>query len=782
MSSIVTNLANILPTIRRHGDFYAAGKTAIFAPTLDVEGVGRISLPLLPVQAEQLVAAAERAPYGRGEETLIDADVRRTWQIGPEHIRLGGRDWQRTIDAIAAQAVADLGVAAPVSADLYKLLIYDTGSFFVEHRDTEKAPGMFATLVLVLPSEYSGGELVIRHRDREVCLDLRSTESSEAAFAAFYADCVHEMRPITSGYRLTLVYNLVRKGKNEQPSPPFYEAEQGRIADLLRQWVANKEAPDDDSPEKLIYPLEHAYTPAELGFDTLKNADAAVAAVLVDAAAQAACDLHLALLCIEESGSAEPRDDGAYYYRRGRRYYSEPDDEEAEDEFKIDEVIDRIETVSEWRRPDGSRPEFNALPVEEGELCPPDAFENAEPDEQYFHEATGNEGASFERTYRRAALVLWPRSRMLAILSHAGLPVSMPYLADLARRWSESGEDMESPLWREAHALSAHMLDDWPMPQWHQQSEHAALMLSILAQLQDMVRIDSFLSSVSAAGNYSGNENEALVHAAVLLPAQRTAGLIEQIIAKNAARIPHACANLLARTAADASFSSAATLLHPAATALVETLVGERVDPTPPDPWRRPAPMSPDLVVDLLDALCHIGAISLADRAVAHMLASPGVFDMDAVLVPAALGLVQRTATLDFAPVRRLRTACLEHLRTRIAEPLAPPPDFKRTSAIACKCDHCTELSRFLADAAHKEWIFKAAESLRRHVETSIRSNGCDLDCATDKRGRPYTLVCTKNQASHERRVKQRKRDIDNVAQLDAVELRSAESEDACEQ
>ena len=31
-------------------------------------------------------------------------------------------------------------VSEPVAADFYKLLVYDTGSFFVGHRDTEKVP------------------------------------------------------------------------------------------------------------------------------------------------------------------------------------------------------------------------------------------------------------------------------------------------------------------------------------------------------------------------------------------------------------------------------------------------------------------------------------------------------------------------------------------------------------------------------------------------------------------------------------------------------------------
>ena len=43
-----------------------------------------------------------------------------------------------------------------VSAELYKLLVYEKGGFFLSHRDTEKAPGMFATLVISLPSSHEG--------------------------------------------------------------------------------------------------------------------------------------------------------------------------------------------------------------------------------------------------------------------------------------------------------------------------------------------------------------------------------------------------------------------------------------------------------------------------------------------------------------------------------------------------------------------------------------------------------------------------------------------------
>ena len=185
MSSIQSELAAVLTTIRRPGDFFASGSIEFLAPQLEVEGVGQIALPLLPTQAKQLVAAAEQAPFGLGEETLVDTGVRRTWQIGPDQVRIQGRGWARTLSAILARVCDGLGVTEPVQAEFYKLLLYDEGSFFARHRDTEKAPGMFATLVVVLPSTLTGGELLVRHKDREVRLDLQRSDPSEWALQPF---------------------------------------------------------------------------------------------------------------------------------------------------------------------------------------------------------------------------------------------------------------------------------------------------------------------------------------------------------------------------------------------------------------------------------------------------------------------------------------------------------------------------------------------------------------------------------------------------------------------
>ena len=760
MPILPAQLAGILDRIEQPGNFYAAGVAEIHTPSLTVEGIGPVALPLLPMQAEQLVAVAERAPYGKGKETLVDTEVRRTWQIGADKVRIAGKHWQKNLDGIVAQVANKLGVNGTVIAELYKLLVYDTGSFFVSHRDTEKTAGMFATLVIILPSVYSGGELVVRHRGEEARLELNVSDPSEVAYAAFYADCKHEVLPITSGCRLTLIYNLLRTDQNQASEPPDYGSEQADITDWLREWGQSLEAEESDAPQKLIYLLEHAYTQAELSFAALKGTDASRGIVAAAAAEQADCDLHLGLLTIHEYGSAEH----AYYPSRRGRYREYEDNEE----FEIGEVIDRFQKLSNWRKPDDSRPAFAEIPFENEEVCLPEG-ETLEPEEVEFSEATGNEGASYERTYQRAALVFWPRRRRLAVFNQAGLSITRPYLNDLAERWVRSGKGFESPLWQEAHELSGHILRTWS--QSNQTYRHLetsgdrASILNSLFRLQDKVRIDAFLSKISAEGNYGMGDNENLVLAIGLLPPSRAIELIECIVAKRAAIDPAACADLLARCSLAAWSGVPPSSLFSSAKSLVDVLPGDPQTPPPTNYRSRQALTDPLFVVNLMAALERISPGDLAEQAADCLLTRSATYGLDAILVPALLKLSGQTG----AATGRLRTACLEHLGQRIAKTLEPPADWTRANTLSCKCKHCAELGRFLVDPGLKEWFFKASQHDRSHVEHSIKQAACDIDMKTDTRGRPYTLVCVKNQASYEKRVRQCEQDLRNreaLAQL----------------
>lgn len=73
---------------------------------------------------------------------------------------------------------------------------------------------MFGSLVIVLPSAHEGGELVLRHGGKEWTFDsakaakVKDGQGPPIGYVAFFSDVEHEVREVTSGYRVTLTYNL----------------------------------------------------------------------------------------------------------------------------------------------------------------------------------------------------------------------------------------------------------------------------------------------------------------------------------------------------------------------------------------------------------------------------------------------------------------------------------------------------------------------------------------------------------------------------------------------
>jgi hypothetical protein len=298
-------LEAVLSGVKQPGDFFTCGTTEIPMPRVEVEGAGTLSFPVPDPQIASIVRQAEQAPYGRGEEKIVDTSVRNVWQIAPGKVKIAGKSWAANFENIVLKVKAGLGCEdAGVCAELYKLLVYNRGGFFLAHRDTEKTAGMFGTLVVTLPSAYRGGALRIRHAGREVAVDTKAEGPSELSYVAFYADCEHEALPVREGNRVCLIYNLIQKrstGRHRVMRAPEYESQITEAAAILDRYLKMP-----DAPPKIAWLLDHQYSPAGLSFSALKGADAAKAGVLMRAAARAHCATHLGIVHIGESGAAEP--------------------------------------------------------------------------------------------------------------------------------------------------------------------------------------------------------------------------------------------------------------------------------------------------------------------------------------------------------------------------------------------------------------------------------------------------------------------------------------------
>jgi hypothetical protein len=282
-------------------------------------------------------------------------------------------------------------------------------------------------------------------------------------------------------------------------------------------------------------------------------------------------------------------------------------------------------------------------------------------------------------------------------------------------------------------------------------------------RLGNVERIDAFLAELSAEGHYAAPDNGAIVRAAALLPAPRATELLVRIVRRNAPAHLSACGDLLSRYAAAPTGAKAD--LKQIGAALIDALPGDPTGREQVATWMRPMPVKPGFVVDLLTATSRIGA-GLAARAIEHLLAWPKTYKPDDVLVPAALAIAKLVESRAWPAVGRLREASLDHLRRRIALPLEAPRDWTRTNRLKCTCGDCRGLGAFLVAPDQQQWRLKAVQDRRTHVEQNVRSAACDLDLTTERRGSPHTLVATKNQASYERRARQRRQDLEHVSAL----------------
>ena len=57
-------------------------------------------------------------------------------------------------------------------------------------------------------------------------------------------------------------------------------------------------------------------------------------------------------------------------------------------------------------------------------------------------------------------------------------------------------------------------------------------------------------------------------------------------------------------------------------------------------------------------------------------------------------------------------------------------------------------------------------KELRGHLRRRIEEGGIDIRCETERRGRPYTLVCTKTRGAFERRLRQYDEDVEEMQRL----------------
>ncbi|KAJ7476901.1 hypothetical protein B0H11DRAFT_2234865 [Mycena galericulata] len=171
-------------------------------------------LKATPEQLDIVSAACQRATFGRNQEDVFDETYRKAGQMATKDFEIGfNLEKSGILGVVHAQLLQGFNDPEQrIDAELYKLNIYDRGSFFKAHKDTPRGENMFGSLVVVFPTFHVGGALLLRQGNKEEIFDsakiLTPFDSPTVAYIAFYGDVEHEVAVVDSGHRVTLTYNL----------------------------------------------------------------------------------------------------------------------------------------------------------------------------------------------------------------------------------------------------------------------------------------------------------------------------------------------------------------------------------------------------------------------------------------------------------------------------------------------------------------------------------------------------------------------------------------------
>jgi hypothetical protein len=730
---------------------HTAGVNDIF---FDVVGVGAVPLPLSHRTADKLRAVAKPARYGLREKTLLDPRVRDTWEIGKRQIKLDEPHWQRTLDRKLPRIARDLGVpeGATLRAELHNLLVYEPGQFFAPHQDSEKADRMIGSLVVLLPSDAKGGALVIEHHDERV--SYRGSPS-QLVLVAFYADCRHEVRPVTSGYRAALTFNLFLDGvmhrRERRTSKPV-----DALVELAREHFATPRQPtwsrgSEPPPERLVYLLDHEYTQKSLSWRALKNGDAVRAELLREVAERLDCEIVLALADVRESWSCE--DDGGYdgygYGRRRRGWHARYDEDDADEEtngdgdYTLIELFDSDVELRHWVSTSNKRVQAISGEVLDDEICFTKPSVDLEPFKSEHEGYTGNAGNTVDRWYHRAAVLLWPRTRAFAIrakaspawgireiakaLARGKLDVARQRIGDLLPFWNRVAPQGKAPGFADQVFHVAYAVDE----------------PKLATALVEPISIEQVTSKLAARwtdllGRYG------LTWCSQVF--ERWTGRDDRYGETKPrftwlVSLPGLAAPVCGRSGEDG-----AELVRRIARAQW-TWLDARLDGWTKRPVssysRKSIEEASRPIVGLLAAAAIASAHDLQGTIVGRLTAERD-YPVAGALAVLRAGAPHGAAMLGLGP---LHEAWTRALKTLVATPARAPGDWSITTKLGCKCDLCARLGQFLRASSQQQLEWPLAKDRRAHVQGVITSYELPVTHVTRRVGRPHTLVLTKTRA-----------------------------------
>ncbi len=747
---MLEKITRVLEQFDARGSFSAKETTDAEDLHIEINSIGRLNFPLKPGVVKKMIKLAKPATFGWRDKTCLDSEVRNVWKIPKSRVRIDKRRWNKTLNPAVGKLKGELGLPeqSRLRADLHDVLIYAPGQFFQPHQDSEKCDGMVATLVVVLPSPHKGGGLIIDHQGEKKRYQSSRAAADKLAFFAFYADCQHEVRPVTEGYRVALIYNLILKQGGEKITPPSAAQPQQLLTEVLGSYFTASPTEDDsrESARKIVYLLDHQYTPKGLSWKVLKNIDQLRSSALSEAAATLDLEIYLALADIQEIWDCEIDESWGYGSRRRYRDYYDDDDLEgnSDDEANAEllELIDDSTIIKYWRDAAGKAvglPEWCAYGRE---VCWTKATDEFNPFESEYEGWMGNWGNTMERWYHRAAIILWRREDRYVALLEIAPEIMIRELLQLAEKKKTQ---------QQAQEIVRRLLPNWSGSNNSRiESSSFSPILRLALKLDDPDLANGFLLPLSIDALHPKSV-QAMIR---LQAAYGTPWLIDVIKGWLETPVYEAWGNLIGKLspiikrwvahAPDEHGELSHWLLaHQLSVLKQKHLYQAQADA--PVSHLKDSPARIAEVTDLLSASLLSFDNAIFHETIDHLITNvSGYLIFDLVEIARFVKQQSHQAGASGRECARF----LEFVRGELTKVLDSPPrktgDWSILETGRCDCADCKVLEAFLQSSCLESKVWPLAKRRRQHIHQMIDAIGIPVIHRTERTGSPHKLHLTK--------------------------------------
>jgi hypothetical protein len=437
------------------------------------------------------------------------------------------------------------------------------------------------------------------------------------------------------------------------------------------------------------------------------------------------------------------------------------------------EILEARLSADHWSDRQGQKIRLGEIPLLETEIVAAAALDTGNPSEEEFEGYTGNAGMTLERWYHRAAVVIWPREKHFAVLCEAGIDAALGGLEPMVKQLRRAAQPVREAQRQDCLRFAAAIIDAWRRTHrrqsWSREEKiDRSIFPRLLCELDDPGLLGSFLNKVLAVDGDT-QLDAAFVAFCKLHGWSRFEGELRSVIKASGPETLVRNAEWLQRICRQRDRNpERLALCVRLCRIFVDTLKGLDRKPVA-DPWRYRQINRTALLVSAVNAMLAIDAQLPLSGLIQHALSSRDKYELTDTQLAAIFALepLLGKLTKPNEAISLWLAACREALQSRTATPPVKPQDYRRTHELSCSCGDCRQLSRFLADPKQRQVRLPLKKERRQHVHQIIESNSCDLTHVTERVGRPFTLVCTKTEASYQQARKIHVRDVNNLARIE---------------